>query len=145
MVNGSSNGGEQVAPAQLDRVDAELGRRQVHHPLEELGRLGPARAAEGAHRRGVGDGDGHVVADRRDAVDALRHHPGRADGQGPAEAGVGAGVAEDPAAHAGDAAVGVEAHLDPLHLAPAVRHGHQVLRAGLDPREGPAELRGPRR
>ena len=135
-------GGQQVAPAQLDRIDLQLGGGQVHHPLQELGRLGPAGPPEGAHRRGVGHRHGHVVADSGNAVHPLRHHAGRAHGQGAAEAGVGAGVAQHPAVHAGDAAVGVEAHLDPLHLAPAVGHGHQVLGAVLHPGEGPSERPG---
>ncbi len=66
----------QVQPPQLDGVHAELVRRDVHHPLEELGRLGAARTPERAHRRRVGDDRRGVVADHRDAVDALGHHAG---------------------------------------------------------------------
>ena len=42
---------QEVAAADLDRIDAELGRGHVDDALEHRGRLGPARAAERAHRR----------------------------------------------------------------------------------------------
>ena len=82
----------------------------------------------------------HVVADLRDAVDALRHHPRRAEREHAAEAAVGAGVADDPAAQPDDGAVVAEPELEVLHLPAAVRHRDHVLGAGLDPLHRPAEL-----
>ena len=58
-------GRDHVAPAQFDRVDAELGGGDVDHPLDDIGRLGPAIAAIGPHRVGVGVDGGHVGIDRR--------------------------------------------------------------------------------
>ena len=124
---------EQVAPADLDGVQAQLRRGQVHHPLEVRRGLGPPGAAEGAHRCGVGQHRRRVVGDRRDVVGALRHHEGGAQGQGTAETRVGAGVAQHAGPQAGDAAVAPQAQLVPGHLAAPVRHRHEVLRAGVDP------------
>ena len=47
-------GPDEVAPAQLDAVDAGLARGLVHQPLDGVDGLGPAGAAVGAGRRGVG-------------------------------------------------------------------------------------------
>ncbi len=63
-------GRDHVAPAQFDRVDAELGGGEVDHPLDDIGRLGAAVAAIGPHRVGVRIDGGHVGIDRRRAVDA---------------------------------------------------------------------------
>ena len=64
-------GRDRVAAAQFDRVDAELGRRLVDHALDHIGEFGPAVAAIGPHRVGVGEHRGHLGVDRRRAV-----HPG---------------------------------------------------------------------
>ena len=65
---------------------------------------GSPGAAVGAHRRRVGDGDGDVELDRREAVRAVRH-PLRAGRQEGADAGVGAGVADEVDAQPGERAV----------------------------------------
>ena len=53
----------EVAPAQLDAVDAGLARRQVDQPLHDEHHLGPAGAAIGAGRHGVGQrGAGAEIA-----------------------------------------------------------------------------------
>ena len=85
--------GEEVAPAQLDRVDAELEGGVVDEPLEQRRRLRPPGAAVGAHRGRVGDGDGDVELDRREAVGAVGHALGAARQEG-ADARVGAAVAD---------------------------------------------------
>src|SRR5439155_25617281 len=95
-----------------------------------------------AHRGGVGGDGGDVVPDPGDPVGALGHELGGPPGQPAAETGVGAAVADDPATQAHDAAVAPQAQLDVLHLAPAVRHGHEVLGAALDPLDRPAEAAG---
>ena len=68
--------GEEVALAQLDRVDAELERGVVDETFEQRRRLRPAGAAVGAHRGRVGDGDGDVELDRGERVRAVRHAAG---------------------------------------------------------------------
>ena len=130
--------GEQVALAQLDRVDAELVRRLVDEALEQRRGLGPAGAAVGAHRAGVGGRDHHVELDRREVVRAVRH-AARAAGQRRADAGVGAAVADEPDPQTGERAVVAAAELGVLHLAAAVGHGHHVLAAGRHPHHRSSE------
>ena len=77
---------EEVAAPDLDRVDAQLERCLVDEPLQQRGRLRPTSATVGAHRCGVGDGDGNVELDRRERVGALRHSS-RAARQERADAG----------------------------------------------------------
>ena len=67
---------DQVAPAQLDAVDAEIVRHHVDQPLaEEIG-LVAARPAIGADRRLVGDDERDLDADIGDTRRA-RRAPGR--------------------------------------------------------------------
>ena len=73
-------------------------------------------------------------------VDALGHELGLAEHEDPAESAVPSGVPDHPATHPDERAVALQAQLHVLHLAPAVRQRHHVLRAGLDPLDGPAEL-----
>ncbi|MCO5546661.1 hypothetical protein L7F22_000095 [Adiantum nelumboides] len=149
VVAGTGRGGvredvgrEQVAPAQLDRVDAQLGGRDVDQPLQVGGGLRASRAAEGAHRGGVGQcGDG-VVAQVRDVVDAGRHEVGGAQRERAAEAGVGPGVPDHPHAQAGHPAVAGQPQLVVGDLAAAVRHRDEVLGPGLDPGQRPAQRPG---
>ena len=90
--------GDEVAAPDLGRIDAELGRRHVHDPLEQGGGLRPAGAAERADRGGVGRHGHRAVIDLRDLVDALGEHVRRPGGHDAAEPGIGTGVAEDPPA-----------------------------------------------
>ena len=68
-----------------------------------------------------------------EAVGAVRHPP-RAGRQERADAGVGAGVADEADAQAGERAVAAAAELDVLDLRPAVRQGEHVLAARRHPR-----------
>ena len=52
--------GDEVLPAQFGRIDLQLPRRGLHQPLEHEARLGPARAAIGVDRRGVGVDADHL-------------------------------------------------------------------------------------
>ena len=61
--------GDQVAAAQLDRIEAELGRDDVEHPLAHEGRLRHARPAVRADRRGGGH---HAVRHQGEALPAVR-------------------------------------------------------------------------
>ena len=63
--------GEEVALAQLDRVDAELERGVVDEPFEQRRRLGPTGAAVRAHRGRVRERHGDVELDRRERVRAV--------------------------------------------------------------------------
>ena len=55
---------DEVPPPQLDAIDAELGRKRVHRPLEHVGRLGPSGPPVRVGRRRVreyaGEGDAVV-------------------------------------------------------------------------------------
>ena len=84
----------------------ELEGGLVDQALEQRGRLRPAGAAVGAHRRGVRDRHGDVELDRRERVHAVRHPLG-AGREERADARIGAGVAEQPHPQAGERAVGV--------------------------------------
>ena len=67
--------GDQVAPAHVDGVHADLGREQVHGPLDGGRRLGSPRTAVGDDGRGVRDDGRRVALDLGDGVDAGRHRP----------------------------------------------------------------------
>ena len=56
-------GRDEVAAAQLDRVDPELARGHVDHALDRVRRLRPAGAAVGPGRRGVGEHAGGLDVD----------------------------------------------------------------------------------
>ena len=96
VCTGSTNAGSRLRRRSSTGSICSSARGQVDHPLQELGRLRPPGAPEGTHRGGVGHGHRDVVADGRDAVHPLGHHPGRTHGQRASEAGVGAGVAQAP-------------------------------------------------
>ncbi len=139
--------GDEVAAAQLDRIDAQLEGGVVDEPFEEGGRLGPAGAAVGAHGRGVGDGDDDVELDGREAVGAVGHAlgPGRQEG---ADAGVGAAVADEADAQPGERAVPAAAELGVLDLASGVGERDEVVAARGRPRDRTPEVarrRGDRR
>ena len=78
--------GDEIAPPDLDRIDADDARGAVEQLLDQKGRLGPAGAAIGRKRNGVGQ---HRPADRvhrRNLIDAggeaereQRHHHGGAE------------------------------------------------------------------
>ena len=59
---------DEVAPAELRRVDLQLARRGLYQALDDVGGLGPAGAAVGVDRRGVGEHRGHLAVDLRRGV-----------------------------------------------------------------------------
>ena len=132
---------DEVVAADLDGVEVELVGGQVDHPLEHRCGLGAAGAAERAHGCGVREDRHGVEGESRDAVDAVRHHPGRTSDQRTAETGVRAGVADGPHAEPGDRAVSAETELGELHLAATV-HRQLRLGAGLGPTRRAAEPAG---
>ena len=143
VVTGNSSGCRKLRRRSSAGSMSSSSRGHVHDALEHRRRLGPPGPAERAHRRRVRQHGGAVVGDGGDAVDALRHLARRPEGQRAAEPGVRAGVADDPHAQADDRAVAAQPELAVLHLPAAVRHRHEVLRAGLDPLHRAPEL--PRR
>ena len=60
----------EILAAQLDAVDAELDRGLVHQPLDRERHLGPARAAIGVGRHGVGEHRARAQRRRRNVVGA---------------------------------------------------------------------------
>ena len=99
-------GRQEVAPADLGRVHAELVREEVHRPLDDVGRLGPAGAAVGVDERRVGVDAGDLAVDVRDLVrpgqDAAVER-GRDAGADRRQAAAEVGVGLDP--QPGDLAV----------------------------------------
>ena len=54
---------DEVAAPDLGRVDAHLLRRRLDQPLDHVGGFGPARAAVGVDRSGVGEHAGDLAVD----------------------------------------------------------------------------------
>ena len=106
-------GPDHVAPAQLGRVEPHLARRRVHQPLDQVDRLGPAGAAVGAGRRGVGQ-HRRAAAGRSSGCRrcwSMTHGPISSWIATPAAGRVGADVGERAHAQRQHAAVGVEREL----------------------------------
>ena len=64
---------DEILPPQRVRRDADLARGGIDQPLDHIGRFGPAGAAIGIDRHGVGVGRAHADEAGRDIVDAGRH------------------------------------------------------------------------
>ena len=132
--------GDQVAAADLDRIEAGGGGRAVGQPLEDEARLGPPRAAIGVGRHRVGEDAGHLDIDRRRAVNAGeqrrvdRARDRRAEGR---EIGPQIGHGFDPEPE--EPAVLVERELGPGAMVARLGVGDEGLAARADPPDGPAE------
>ena len=68
VLYGNASLRNQVAPAQLDAVDAGLARRLLDQALDEVGDVRPPGAAVGGGRRGVGEHEPVAAVQRRNAV-----------------------------------------------------------------------------
>ncbi len=129
--------GDEVAPAQLQRVDADLRRQRVHRPLDGVRGLGPAGAAVGVGRGHCREhGRAREVVCRRQVVDAgvqerAEERDARRD-----ELEVGPHVADQAHPQAGELAVPVGGELDVLDLAATVNRRLGVLGTGLVPAHG---------
>ena len=132
---------DEVAPADLGRVDLHLARRGLDQPLDDVGRLGAAGAAIGVHRRGVGEHRGHFAVDDRRRVlagEQRRVQDGR-DARG--ERGeIGAHVRRRVHAHGEELAVLVQRELGLGDVVAAVRVGHERLGALGGPLHRPVHL-----
>ena len=125
----------------LHRVDPGRLRGLVDHPLEEIGRLRPAGAAQGIDRGGVGEHRLDVAEDRRGGVlagEQRRVEKGRDQRREGREIRPHIGDGVDP--EAGELAVGVERELDLGHVVAAVRVGHEALRPLSQPAYRPLQL-----
>ena len=132
-------GRDEVAPADLRPVHADLRREQVHRPLDDVGRLGPAGAAVGVDERGVRVDAGHLGVDVRDLV-AARQDAG-VERRGDARADrreAAAEVGERLDAETGHLAVALAGDLEVRDVVAAVDGRLVVLAAALDPLHRPA-------
>ena len=123
---------EEVAPPDLDRVDAQLERGLVDEAFQQRRRLRATGTAVGPHRRGVGHRYCDVELDRRERVRALRH-PSRAAGQERTHAGIRAGVADQAHLQPGEVAVAGATEFGVLDLAAAVGECLHVVAARRHP------------
>ena len=130
---------DEVAAADLGAVHADLGREQVHRPLDDVGRLGPAGAAVRVDERGVRVDAGDLGVDVRDLVAARqdagveRGRDAWADGR-EAAAEVGQGLHPK----AGDLAVLLAGDLEVRDVVAAVDRALVVLAPALDPLDRPS-------
>ena len=135
---------DEVPPPQFDRVDPGPARRDLDQPFEQIGRLGPSRAAIGRGPGGVGIGRACRGMDRRNRVDAgierrrvdRRHsRPRRQMG-----AEIVVGIHPEPE----DAPVPVQRHPGRRPLVARVGIGRHTLAPLGDPFDRPVEpSRGP--
>ncbi len=130
---------EEVAPPHLGRVVPELGREEVHRPLDRLRGLGSAGAAERARRGRVGDDAHRVGLDLRDGVDTARHQrrEAREDGADPR---VRPRLLHHPQAVGLDVPVAAAADRELEMRCPAVGHRDHVLAPRLGPADGTSRL-----
>ncbi len=119
-------GPHRVAAPDLDRIEAEVVGEQVDRPLDQGRCLGPAGAAVGDQRRGVGDDRSRGPGDRGDPVRARRHHR-RVPRHDRADHRVGTGVDVDEDPEGPDGAVPIAADLDRLALGAGVAEAGHVV------------------
>ncbi len=135
---------DEIAPAQLEPVDAEFGRGEVHRALHAERAFGASGAAIGGDQRGVGE---HALGrhfEQRRAVhadDVLGDVDGRqqrAEGRA-----VAAEIAVAGEAHRLDQAVFVEGDFDGHVVVAAVMVGHETAGALVGPFHRPARACAP--
>ena len=132
-------GRDHVAPAQLDRVDPELGSGEVDEPLDhERGFRAPGAAIRPRRHLRRADAD-HLDVGGRDLVAADEQHRCRLWSDRRRRVEVGAEVADQAGAQREHAAVGVERELGvDVQAAPLV-DGERALGPRLRPLHGPPE------
>ena len=132
---------DEVAPADLDRVDPHLPRRLVDDPLQLERGLRPARAAIGVHGNRVGEDRLDVGVDQRRLVIARQKRamqPGRHRRR---EGGkIRAHIRQRLAAQRQEPAVRVEPELDLRHMVAAMGVGDEGLRPVRGPLDRHAEF-----
>ena len=65
---------QQIPQAQIHRINAHLGCRHIHHPLQNAGSLRSARPSESSSRSFVGAGRARCRTKLRNTIHPLRHH-----------------------------------------------------------------------
>jgi hypothetical protein len=122
--------GDEVALADLVLPQVHFPGAARHQALQQVGGLGPARAAVGIDRRGVGEPGIDLDVDLRRGVLAGQQR-GVEDGRHRGGEGrqVGAQVGVGVHAHGEELAVLVHRHLGVAHVVAAVRVGQEALAA----------------
>ena len=133
---------DEVAPADLDPVDAELLRREVEQPLDDEHAVLPAGAAHRRHDRLVREDRRELALVVRDVV-RTEQRALAVDRNRQAVRIVGARVVEEDVVDAEDAPVLRERHLGVVHLAPLLRRRVEVLLPVLGPLERPVRGASP--
>jgi hypothetical protein len=133
---------DEVAPSQLDGVDAEPGRGHVEQALAHERPLVAPGPPIGSGRGLVGE---HAVGHARVVGNPVRPgHQGRGQlgHDHPVGADVGAEIGQEVVDEGHDAPLPIEADLDVVILLARVVGGHQVLAAVLDPLDGTVQAHG---
>ena len=124
---------DEIAPAELDLVDAKIARRHVEQALAEKIGLEPAWPAIGADRRLVGQQERNVEIDIGNAIRPRHELRDVARADGAVGAHIGAHVDEGMAAQPEDGAIARAGDLDVARRLAGVVNGHQMLAAVLGP------------
>ena len=124
---------DQVAAPDLDAIEARAYRDLVHHPLDDVGRLGPPGAAVGLGGHGVGVDVDDLEGDRLDGVGAAGQQVREGGDRSAEHRAVGADLDDRLAAQREELPVRGEGRLHVLHVAAAVGRVHEVLGARLRP------------
>ena len=133
---------DEVLAPELEPVHPQLGRHLVHHHLEEVGGLGPPRAADGVRGELVRVDARDVGVDVRDLVTAAGHEGRERRDERREQHLVGAEVGDDADLERRDRPVALGPHLHVVDLVATVVGGLHVLRARLGPAHRPPELAG---
>ena len=133
---------DQVAAADIDRVDAEGGGRLVHQAFEREGDHRPRHAAIGRHGAGVGEHAARAALIGAEIVRPrqLRHGHQRLDAAGGRETGIGADIGDHVGLERDQLGVLVEGAGERDGLVAAVKGGDQVLAPVLGPGHRTLEL-----
>ena len=140
---GHGGGGDHVAAAECDAVDAHLARRGIDQPFDDVVALRPPGPAIGVDRDGVGERAEHVGVDGLEVVDAgedLRPGAGRDERRVVRQVRPHVGDVAD--AHGEERAVLVERQLTLPDVVAAVRVRQERLAPLARPPDGAAELAG---
>ena len=121
---------DEVHPAELGRIHADLACRRIHHPLQQVGGLRPSGTAIGVNWRSGRGHALHIGVDRRNLIAARQQRGmqnGRRHNRECRQVRADIGQAVDP--QAGDAVVGVERHSHLVDVVAAMRVGKEGLAA----------------
>ena len=136
---------DKVAPADLDAIDSEIARRDIHQPFQYEGRLRAAGAAIGVGWHGVGKNHFDLAIDRRGRVSAGEQRAievGR--DVGPERRDVAADIRQRRHPQPEELAVPVKRQLGMGDMIAALRIGLESFAAIGNPFDRPFQLtRGP--